>query len=181
MAGSKHGGGNHKTPQARQLAAERARRVLELRLKGAQFEDIGRQLGISTQAAFKHYKRELRRIPEPVAAEVRKAMLERMDRLLLEAFGLLADPKNRNRDETIRTILKIQERVARILGTDAPTKVDMTNHEDPEAVARRERQLEMLDKLAPEQQRELLRLIREAGTEGKPTDGGQQPAGELAK
>lgn len=156
--------------------------MLELRLRGAHFEDIGRQIGISHQAAQKMYWKALRRIPEKDAKAARKEQLERLDRLRVKAFDLLAGSKNKNPEFTIRTILKVEERDARIRGTDAPTKIEQLNLEDPEAEARMDRRVAILGSLPLEQQRELLEMLREA-REGKGgvTSGGIDTTDELEK
>ena len=60
------------TPEARIAAAEHRRQVVLMRIRGVPFEAIGRQLGFSKVAAYKHYKSALeatpRALPEPVAA-----------------------------------------------------------------------------------------------------------------
>jgi hypothetical protein len=156
------GGGNQKSPEARQRTAERERRILELRLQGAEFEDIGRRLGISMQAASKGYYRALRRIPEKVAVQARKEQLRRLDILRLKFYGRLAAPEVLQKEPIGCLLLKIEQREARILGTDAPAKVFMTQQEDPETASRRERQMEILGKLSLEERQEFLQLIQQS-------------------
>ena len=56
----------------RQLAAERQRQVVQLRIRGISFEAIGKQLGFSRHVAFKQYRRPLRLIPAAGVDELRK-------------------------------------------------------------------------------------------------------------
>jgi hypothetical protein len=62
------------------------RQCLELRLRGATFLDIGKQIGISAQRAEKSYKRAHRRIPQAEALACRKEQRERLDRLRVRAW-----------------------------------------------------------------------------------------------
>ena len=61
MAGSIHPG-NH--PTTREAAAQRAKQIFELRLRGATFDATANMLGMHPKAVAKSYYRELRAIPK---------------------------------------------------------------------------------------------------------------------
>jgi transposase len=132
---------------ARRSAAEiadREARAIELRRNGATYQQIADRLDVSVGGAHAAVKRALDRHISEAAPEVRKLELDRLDHLHVQALLVLQrehvvtnggrivlDGQGRPlRDDgptlsAIRTILQIQERRARLLGLDAPTKVDV--------------------------------------------------------
>ena len=100
--------------------AKRVARALELRQQGYSFGEIAAELGWRTrQAAFEAVSRALEETVSEPAAEVRKLELLRLDRLekLLWPRADAGDPK------AVTGLLKVQERRAKLLGLDAPTKL----------------------------------------------------------
>lgn len=98
--------------------------AFELRKMGATYREIGKQLGITKQAANVAIKRVL---AETIAQtmesveEVRCLEVERLDRLLLGIWD-----KARNGDEhAVGCALKIMSRRAELLGLDAPRRTDI--------------------------------------------------------
>jgi hypothetical protein len=128
--------------QAESLARETD--ALQLRRNGATYPQIAERLGLSTSGAHEAVKRALDRTLTEAAPDVRKLELERLDSLLVTALTVLARPHplvqggrvvldqqgQPLRDDgptlaALDRVLKIQERRARLLGLDAPTKLDM--------------------------------------------------------
>ena len=124
--------------------AERDGEIARLRSTGMSFADIGAQFGISRQAAHQGFKRALADTVREAADDVRVTELERLDRLYQEALAVLEaeHPMVRNgriirgddgaplldfapRLGAIDRALKVQERRAKLLGLDAPTKNDV--------------------------------------------------------
>ena len=124
--------------------AERDGEIARLRSTGMSFADIGAQFGISRQAAHQGFKRALAETVREASEDVRVTELARLDRLYQEALAVLAarhlvvqngrvvrdadgeplvDPKPRL--GAIDRALKVQERRAKLLGLDAPTKNDV--------------------------------------------------------
>ena len=105
---------------------ERRSQALALRRAGAQYDEIGKQLGISKVAAYMHVKKYLEDTAKTTGedAEVVRAIeLERLDRMLLGAW-----PKASNGDtDAIHTVLRIMERRAKLQGLDAPSKIAPTS------------------------------------------------------
>jgi DNA-binding CsgD family transcriptional regulator len=115
----------HKNKLAAQL---RERQALDLRLKGFDYEEIGRKLKISGAGAYKILMRVLDRWKEEFAEkipQVRQVEIQRCD-MMLRALG-----KGIKQGDTksIQTALKVAERRARLLGLDAPVKVNPVDDE----------------------------------------------------
>ena len=117
-------------------AAERDAQALELRAAGLSFRQIGRQLGCSTSDAHRRVLRE-------PADRVRALELHRLDQLqahavavlcdrhvLIQAGRVVVDQQGRPYPDhglvlaAIAALLRIAERRARLLGLDAPARVD---------------------------------------------------------
>jgi hypothetical protein len=132
--------------EIRANARFREARSLELRLAGASFRQIGLALGCSEQRAHQIVSRALDRLIREPAEQVRQLELARLDQLWIEAWKVLrrSHPLVSN-GKTVRhpdsglpleddgpvlaaigTLLRIQERRARLLGLDAPTQRTVT-------------------------------------------------------
>ena len=109
---------------ARTVNAEQSRaKALALRIRGATYAQIGEQLKVTTTAAHRYVRdglAELNKVKLENAEEYRELELAKLDRfeaklnsgdLDLAAVGML---------------LKISERRCRLLGIDAPAKVEAT-------------------------------------------------------
>jgi len=104
---------------------DRAARALEMKRLGASYPAIGKALGISKQAAWKLIQKQfadLREQTEESAEDVRDLMLIRLDGMLWALRGKIkrGDPR------AIDTGLRIEERRAKLLGTDAPSKSEVS-------------------------------------------------------
>jgi hypothetical protein len=128
----------------RQTAARRRAQVLQARLAGASFEDIGRQLGVSDTRAHQLYVDALRRTVQEPADRLRDLELQRLDQLqahatyvlrdrhvLVQAGRVVVDPlTGRPLPDpgpglaAVAALLRIGERRAKLLGLDAPTSVN---------------------------------------------------------
>jgi hypothetical protein len=124
-------------------AAERDAQALELRAAGLSFRQIARQLGCSTTAAHRRVTRGLDRTLREPADHVRTLELQRLDQLQAHAVEVLrgrhvviqggrvvVDRQGQPYTDhgpvlaAIAALLRIAERRARLLGLDAPSKVD---------------------------------------------------------
>jgi hypothetical protein len=124
-------------------AAQRRTQVLQARLTGATFEDIGRQLGISTTRAYQLYTDALQRTVKEPADRLRTLELQRLDQLQAAAVAVLrsrhvviqggrpvVDRQGRPYPDhgpvlgAITALLRISESRRKLLGLDAPAKVD---------------------------------------------------------
>lgn len=115
-----------KTSPRKISAAEKRKQALELRKAGFTFQQIGDQLGVTRGMAFRYVKDTLDEINEKQieeAKQIRTLEVERLDRLWVVSYQ---QAKNGNLGAVDRCI-KIMERRSKLLGLDAPQKVEQEN------------------------------------------------------
>lgn len=120
----------NETASRRAQAAEHEKAAFALRIAGATYAQIGAQLGVTRQAAYKMVARVLERTRNDAdtgANELRRLETERLDALQVALWGLAS----KGDAGAIDRILKIMERRARLLGLDAPTRGDVTSGGQP--------------------------------------------------
>jgi hypothetical protein len=125
---------------------ERMARVVELRSEGWTFTKIGKELGVSQQWASMLYKKSLALIPAEAVTTHRTRQLEMLATLREKALEvmndehfavshgrIMIDPDTNKplRDSApviaaITTLLRIEEREARLLGLDSPVRQEIT-------------------------------------------------------
>lgn len=102
---------------------ENRRQALELRLAGANYEEIGTALGLGKTQAWRLVHGALQSAKKKIAEDVEKVRdieVRRLDALLVSLWPKKADP------QTAATILKLMERRSRLLGLDAPDKRELS-------------------------------------------------------
>jgi hypothetical protein len=104
-----------------------ARRVdaLTYRLAGASYRKIAKQLGVSVETAWSDVQSELRALRSIAvqdAEELRELEMQRLDQWAL----YLAPAAQTGDARAIATLVRIQERRAKLLGIDAPTRNEHT-------------------------------------------------------
>ena len=100
----------------------RALKALDMRLGGSTYRQIGAALAVSHATAFSDVQRMLREYAAEPATQVRDAEVARLDRLMAGHWD-----KAINGDvNSTRTVLTIMDRRAKLLGLDAPQKLDVT-------------------------------------------------------
>lgn len=107
------------------VVAERRKKALELRKAGATYDDIGKQLGISKHAAYKHVMAALKEIREEVAEDARDVLrleLERLDYMQMRLWQQVQQGHN----GAVDRVLRIMERRAKLLGIDNVQQTDTT-------------------------------------------------------
>jgi|GEM_PF-4126515 len=99
--------------------------ALAFRLMGHTFEVIGEQIGVTTQRAHQLVLEALNDTLTEPAEELRSLEVSRLDQMMTGVYSaaVLGDTK------AIDSVLKIQERRAKLLGMDAPTKSEITGAE----------------------------------------------------
>jgi Homeodomain-like domain len=106
-----------------EAAAARRQKALDLRIAGARYRQIGAQLGVSYQTAYRDVQTalgELATLQAGKAERLRELEVERCDKLQLALW-----PKARSGDEkAVRTLIAVMDRRAKLLGLDAPTKLE---------------------------------------------------------
>ena len=112
-----------KTPKPEQIDKEK--QVLELKRSGATWDAIAQVVGYSNASgAFKAYQRAMVRTLQQPADELRDAEIDRLDRLQRAYwFEAIGDKNNPPVHKSAEIVLKIIDRRAKLLGLDAPTKI----------------------------------------------------------
>ena len=111
------------TGKAQVISLERKREAVQLRKEGLTLAEIGRRLGVSAVMVHKYIKSEL----EAIRAETHEtAIMEREIALLrLESIIGISYKKAKEGDwKAASLMLKAMERQAKLLGLDAPTKLE---------------------------------------------------------
>ena len=97
-------------------------KALDMRLAGAPYRQIGKALGVSHVQAQQDVKRMLREYATEPVAKVRDAEVARLDKLVMAHW----DKAVEGNVESTRMVLTIMDRRAKLLGLDAPQKLDIT-------------------------------------------------------
>jgi DNA-binding CsgD family transcriptional regulator len=111
--------------------AERAlieEQVTALKLGGANYPQIAKQLDIAVSTAWSTWKRVVERaaiVSERDATREHQLALLRLDRLIAKAWSIMVDPASSKFLvlNAIKTVLKLEERRAKLLGIDAPVRL----------------------------------------------------------
>ena len=104
---------------------EKGLKALELRKAGASFDQIGKTLGMTRQNAHVLVQKEhelLKAACQETAEELRQMELSRMDEIQLKLWDKRGDPR------VADTLLRLFERRSKLMGLDAPTKVENKNN-----------------------------------------------------
>lgn len=140
--------GDRRPAGDREATEQRKAEIVALRRKGTPWDEIGQRYEISLQRAHQIWKQAIEsRVTEEVSL-YRKEQVERLDALLVEALQILnrqhpAVSQGRvvtvrteagdvvpvlddgPRLQAIKTILSIEERRAKLLGLDSPSKAQV--------------------------------------------------------
>ena len=114
--------------------AARDRQAAELHARGRSYQQIADTLGYGSRGlAFDAVQRAFADLPAEGAGQARRLDLDRLDRLIERAWGLLED--DRTALLAIDRITRLLERRARLFGYDAPatSRVDVTMYSGVEA------------------------------------------------
>lgn len=109
--------------------AERDAEAAELRSQGLTFKQIADTLGIDIHSAYDAVQRALRAIVQEPAEELRRLELDRLDTLQRAAMDILERSPDMGALQAVDRLLRISESRRKLLGLDAPTRVDATVHE----------------------------------------------------
>jgi len=122
---------------------EKELKIIELRRAGVTWEKIAAEIGFkNASGAYKMYQRAAERMVRPNLEELRDVELDRLDRMQLGIWNKAKDGELR----AIDTVLRIQDRRARLLGLDAPTKIqaEVTVYEGQQLVEHTARIIELI-------------------------------------
>ena len=134
-AGRKDGARRDRTDAASLATRERHAEWIELRRKGYTYDAIAAQFKVAKSTVHEAISTHLRATVAEPAAELRALELERLDALLKEVNDRIDSPnENESGDDKLKAIdtaLSIGAQRARLLGLNAPTKVqDVTPPRD---------------------------------------------------
>lgn len=115
------------TSQATVTAAERRAQVVQFKRTKLSFAEIGRRLGITGQRAGQLYREALAQIPRMAVEEHRVEELELYDTAIhqLMKIATASDTAPRTKVEAWTSIRGYAERKAKLLGLDAPAKLEV--------------------------------------------------------
>lgn len=109
----------------RELARQRMRQALQLRMGGATYDQIAETLKYKDRGcAHKAVKTALKDITRDAAVEVRDMELARLDRALLAIWPKVQDGKDMN---VFDRFLRLMDQRAKYLGIYTPVKIAPTN------------------------------------------------------
>jgi hypothetical protein len=121
------GGGDHRTPGAKQQIARRERQIVELRLRHHSFTAIARVVGITRQNAQKTFARALHRNTDQDLQTHHRSELAELEMEAAAAWELVdAKDSPKSRAQGLAALNRIHIRRARLLGLDAPQKLDIS-------------------------------------------------------
>lgn len=102
--------------------AEEQRKCFELKRMGMSVRAIGIELGMAHSTVQDRLQAAYDELVMPIAAEVKKMELERLDSYLLRLEKRLAQGEDPVR--VVPVVMKVLERRARYLGLDEPEKIE---------------------------------------------------------
>jgi hypothetical protein len=120
-------GGDHRTPIAKQQIAQREQQSVALRLRHHSFAAIGRVVGVTRANAQKAYLRALHRNTDQDIQTHHRSELAELEIEAAAAWELV-DTKDspKSRAQGLAALNRIHIRRARLLGLDAPQKLDIS-------------------------------------------------------
>lgn len=108
----------------RAAVAEQQVRCYELRLTGMSIVAISKATGIARSTVHDRIQSEISARVLPLADEVRKMELDRLDRWLAKLDAQIA--KDQSVARNVEVAVRVSERRAKLLGLDAPERVEAT-------------------------------------------------------
>jgi hypothetical protein len=120
-------GGDKRTPQAKVDIARREQQIVALRLRGVSFFEIGRVLGISRQSAHRAFHKALRRGTDEDIQTQHRGELGKLEMEEANVWRAMDANKENWQAQMAGTaqLRGIHIRRAKLLGLDAPTKLDV--------------------------------------------------------
>lgn len=147
---------NHTNPRTQLLATERQAEIVDLVREGYRFTEIAEMLGITKQAVHQLFNRALSRVLSPAVealraqhlaetATARETAIKVMgkDHVAHSQGRIMIDPETEQpliddgpKLDAARTLIAVQAREAKLVGADAPTKVEASveHSVDPDTI-----------------------------------------------
>lgn len=112
-------------------AQERRWQALEWRKKGLSYREIAKRLKCHHTTAYEHVVRALEDLKSTTlvnADALRELEVQRLDRWEKSLQMGLKEPEGPNRAKVVATLIKLAESRRKLLGLDAPQKVEMSGN-----------------------------------------------------
>ena len=110
--------------------AEQSRRCYELKLAGWSHDKIAAELKVSHGTVQARIDAHIALRVQPLADELRAVMVDRLDLCIARLHSQIQDDEQGARlARNIEVLVKVEERRAKLLGVDAPERVEATVHE----------------------------------------------------
>jgi hypothetical protein len=123
-------GGDKRTPRAKVDIAKREQQIVALKLRGIAPPEIARVIGISRQAVHRAFDKALRRQTEAALDAWHRTELGGLAMEATNIWRLMDLPENKNNWKAQAALedrlMRIHIRRAKLLGLDAPTKLDVS-------------------------------------------------------
>jgi hypothetical protein len=160
-------GGDKRTPQAQEDIAKREQQIVALRLRHHSFTAIGRAVGVTKQSARTAFNKALRRNTDQDIQTVHRSELAELDAEASAAWEL-TDTKDspKVRAAGLAALNRIHIRRAKLLGLDAPTKLDVSGiyqHGGDDILAEQRAREAVIEALPIEERRRIYELFYQAG------------------
>jgi hypothetical protein len=120
-------GGDKHTPQAKVDIARREQQIVALRLRGISFHEIGRVIGISRISAYRAFHKALRRNTDQDIQTHHRSELAELEAEQANVWRAMDANKENWQAQMSGTaqLRGIHIRRAKLLGLDAPNKIDL--------------------------------------------------------
>lgn len=143
------------TTTRRVLSKTRELKAVEMRLQGYRYHDIAQKLGVTEVAVYYMIKRTLEHWNEDLKEKV--PQLRQMELARLESYIKSLQKKIHYGDvKAIQAAVRVHERIARIMGLDAPTSIKHSGEGEGGAIS-----VEVFRQMITEAQTETVNAIEE--------------------
>ena len=125
LCGENNPGKKNRMSQSKVVKKERRLQAMALRKKGLTYAEMGREMGVTRQAAYSYCEREFKSMLKEGSAVAEKALsltLSRFDALLSTYYQFALDGDR----DALQDVLAIMDRQTKILGLEAPKKSEAT-------------------------------------------------------
>src|ERR1700730_18912074 len=170
-------GGDKRTPRAKVDIAKREQQIVALKLRGIAAPEIARVIGISDRAVRAAFNKALRRQTEDALDDWHRTELGGLAMEATNIWRLMDLPENKNdwraQAALEDRLMRIHIRRAKLLGLDAPTKLDVTGiyqRGGADIAAEQMARDAIIEALPIEEQRRIYELFYQAGLRAKAGD-----------
>jgi hypothetical protein len=163
-------GGDKRTPRAKVDIAKREQQIVALKLRGIAAPEIARVIGISRQAVNTAFNKALRRQTEDALDAWHRTELGGLAMEATNIWRLMDLPENKNdwraQSALEDRLMRIHIRRAKLLGLDAPTKLNVSGiyqRGGSDLEAEQQAREAVIEALPIEERRRIYELFYQAG------------------